>query len=229
MATFVLIHGSFHGGWCWDAVTKRLMARGHNVATLTLGWARETSQVHSLESSIEDISAVAGSVEGESIILVGHCVAGMLLAAAAQACSKLVSACVYLDAFVPETGECAFDLLGDMGGVLRAEAKDNDGLIPPPPPEVLGLTGKSARAAGPHLRPMPASTHEAPALLSATSDHPWRSVFIRCAKFPGFESQERRARHAGWSVETLNCGHDAMLIAPRRTSACLHKIAKSLH
>ena len=159
------------------------------------------------------------------LLVVGHSYAGMLLPQLAIELVDRITALVYLDAFVPLQGESAFDLLGPFGEELRSIARANAGMIPSPSPAQLGIVDPAQSAEVAHrLVPMPASTHESAATECALAPALPRSLYVRCAGFPGFEHQETRAREAGWDVDRLPAGHDAMLVDPSGVAAVILKV-----
>ena len=113
--TYVLIHGAWHGGWCWRRVADRLTAKGHKVFTPTLTGLGERS--HLLAKGIDvstHVTDVVNVVKWEGlkdICLVGHSYGGMPISVAAEALEGRIASFVFLDAFVPENGETPLDLV----------------------------------------------------------------------------------------------------------------------
>ena len=108
MATFVLVPGAWHGGWCYRDVTRGLRAGGHDVHPLTLtglGDRRHlaTREVN-LDTHVQDVVAAVTAEEIEDAVLVGHSYGGMVITGAAEQLAGRFRAIVYLDAFVPESG-----------------------------------------------------------------------------------------------------------------------------
>jgi pimeloyl-ACP methyl ester carboxylesterase len=113
VATYVLIHGALHGGWCWRKVEPLLEARGHTVVAPDLPSHGEdktpTSEV-TLQSYADRVCAVA-SGQKEHVILLGHSAGGVAITQAAESCSDQIRALVYLCACLPRNGESAMDLV----------------------------------------------------------------------------------------------------------------------
>ena len=107
--TFVLVHGAWHGGWCWRRVADRLERQGHKVFTPTLTGLGERS--HLIGGDIELATHVADVVnlvkwEGlTDIVLVGHSYAGMVVNEVAERIGPSIASIVFLDAFLPQPGE----------------------------------------------------------------------------------------------------------------------------
>ncbi|WP_444900316.1 alpha/beta fold hydrolase [Microbulbifer sp. VAAC004] len=115
MATFVLVHGAWQGGWCWRRVADRLRNFGHLVFAPTLTGLGE--RVHllndkiDLDTHIQDVLGVIESEELSNIILCGHSYGGMVITGVADKVPSNVRTLVYLDALVPESGLCTLELL----------------------------------------------------------------------------------------------------------------------
>jgi pimeloyl-ACP methyl ester carboxylesterase len=109
----VLVHGAFHGGWCWEAVKTELEGRGRRVEVvpqLPSGGATPDG-VGGLH---DDAAAVRGVLEriGEPVVLVGHSYGGAVITELAG--SPMVSEAVYVTGFWPERGQCVLDLANAM-------------------------------------------------------------------------------------------------------------------
>ena len=106
MATFLFVHGAWHGGWCWKAVEARLRALGHATHAPTLtGLGERTHLAHpgvDADTHVEDILNVIRWRELSDVILVGHSYGGLVITGAAGRAPGAVRALVYLDAFAPE-------------------------------------------------------------------------------------------------------------------------------
>jgi pimeloyl-ACP methyl ester carboxylesterase len=113
MSTFVLVHGSWHGGWCWRKVTPLLRLAGHEVYTPTLAGlgehAHTLSREVNLETHIMDVVNLMQFEDLKDVILVGHSMGGMVIAGAANASPDRIRQLVYLDAVTPSDGQSLFD------------------------------------------------------------------------------------------------------------------------
>jgi pimeloyl-ACP methyl ester carboxylesterase len=113
VATYVLIHGAQHGGWCWREIEPLLEARGHTVIAPDLpshGDDKTPASTVTLQSYVDRICAVA-SAQKEPVILLGHSLGGVAITQAAENCSDRIRALVYLCAYLPRNGESGIDLL----------------------------------------------------------------------------------------------------------------------
>ena len=112
-ATFVLVHGAWHGGWAWQRMTPMLRAAGHEVYTPTLTGLGERahlgSEYTSLNTHITDIVSMMHMEDVKDIILVGHSYAGFVVTGAADRAPERVRMLAYVNAFVPENGKSLLD------------------------------------------------------------------------------------------------------------------------
>jgi pimeloyl-ACP methyl ester carboxylesterase len=132
-ATFVIVHGAWGGGWDWRAAAQALTKAGHTVHRVTLTGLGE--RVHLASPSIGLATHVADVVntlrfeELTDVILVGHSYGGMVISGVVDQVPERVRRLVYVDAFLPDSGESVATITGAMGAGLLAAAKD--GMIPP--------------------------------------------------------------------------------------------------
>ena len=116
MSTFVLVHGAWHGGWCWKKVTPILRAAGHTVFTPTMTGLGERVHLRNsdvgLDTHIQDIVNVFQYEDLHDVILAGHSYGGMVVTGVAGRIPERIAHIVYLDAHVPADGQSVIDLLG---------------------------------------------------------------------------------------------------------------------
>ena len=116
MATFVLVHGGWDGGWAWRAVAQALRTAGHDVFTPTLTGSGERVHLASpdvgLPTYILDVSNVLRYEDLHDVIVVGSSYGGMVITGVAEAVPERLSQLIYLDGFVPQDGESVADLIG---------------------------------------------------------------------------------------------------------------------
>lgn len=220
MATWVLVHGGWHGAWCWDPVAAALRAAGHRVLTPVLTGlgerAAELDRTVDLATHVADVARVLP--DGERAVLVGHSYAGLVVAGVADREPGRVRHVVFLDAFVPADGASLFSLLRpERREVYEQAARERgDGwLVPPPPAVALGFTGAAADDIDARLTPQPLATFTSPLPMAA----PLRpGTFVHCTEgplAPSFAPFAARLRTTpGWAVHEIATGHDAMLTAP---------------
>ncbi|MBT1687363.1 alpha/beta fold hydrolase [Dawidia soli] len=112
--TYLLIHGAWHGAWCWDKVIPLVQARGHKAIAIDLpGHGRDLGRTSDI--GLDDyVNEVVKAVEDQNgpVILVGHSMSGIVISQAAEKLGgKKIAALVYLDAFLPRDGESLFALV----------------------------------------------------------------------------------------------------------------------
>lgn len=231
--TFLLVHGAWHGGWCWQRVAPLLRAAGHEVVAPTLTGLSDRAHLLSplvgLSTHIEDVVRLIDVLEGP-VVLVGHSYAGMVVAGAADARPDRVAHRVHLDAFVPTDGERAIDLLPERVQHHYVESVEERGwgwLIPPRSLEVLGVTEEADLTwLTPRLTPHPwLSYTERLRLTGAGESVP--ASFIECTDWMRvFEPYAARARSLGWPTHELATGHEAMVTAPEALARLLLDIVQ---
>src|SRR5271166_4434101 len=115
--TFVLVHGAWHGGWCWRRVSDLLENQGHKVFAPTMTGLGERSHLMSkdvvLDTHIADIVNVIKWEDLAGICLVAHSYAGWPVSGAIEEIGDRVASIVFLDAFVPEDGQKGLDLASE--------------------------------------------------------------------------------------------------------------------
>lgn len=233
---FVLVHGAFHGGWCWQRVAPILRAAGHEVFTPTLTGLGERAHLVNpeigLNTHVQDILAVLEYEDLWGVVLVGHSYAGLVITAVADQAAERLAHLVYLDGPVPQDGESSADLLGPefMAGLRQAAQDVGEGWrIPPPPGEVFGITSDADVAwVQPRLVDQPLKTFEEPVRLTKVTGVALPRTFIYCNK-PALGFWDRYAEMAraadDWGYHELATGHDAMILKPQELAHLLLEMA----
>jgi pimeloyl-ACP methyl ester carboxylesterase len=222
IGTYMLVHGAWHGGWCWAKVARLLRDAGHEVYTPTLTGLGERAHLArpevDLETHIQDVVAALESEELRQVTLVGHSYGGMVITGVAARTTGRIGHLVYLDAFVPEAGKSMLDYVGARAGAMReAAAAHGEGWkLPAFPPERFGVTSqRDTEWLNKHLVPQPLRTLEQP--LPAAGGDKLKRTYIYCSKpatgtFDQFAERLRDDRK--WTFHDVKTGHDAMVTAP---------------
>ena len=186
--TFVLVHGGFHGGWCWSQVAALLRARGHAVFTPTQTGCGERCHLLTrsitLDTFIDDIANVLRWEDLHNVVLVGHSFGGIAITGVADRMSQNQSQnlphnqphnqpqrlrqLIYLDSLILQNGQCAFDLLEPSVVQTRLQAAQANGgvWIEPPPPSFFGVFEPEQMAfLQGRLTPHPLGTYTSPLKL----------------------------------------------------------------
>ena len=142
--TFVLVHGAWHGGWCWRRVADRLRAGGHTVFTPTLtGLGERAHLMHgavNLETHITDVVNLLAWEQLENVVLCGHSYGGFIISGVAERKSAAIRSIVFLDAFMPRDGESVQELTGQaVRDAIAAAVHRGDLGIPPRAAEAFGV------------------------------------------------------------------------------------------
>jgi pimeloyl-ACP methyl ester carboxylesterase len=193
MATVLLIHGGWHGGWCWRWVAPRLRAAGHEVVTPTLtGLGDRAHLVGALGDSIDldthvrDVVELLGYDDLDRVVAVGHSYGGMVLTGVADRAPARLAHLVYLDAFLPADGQALFDLLRpERREALTEAARQHGGgrLVPPPPPAMLGVTDEERAAwLAVRLTPQPLRTFTQPLRLTVPAPASPPRSYVHCTE-----------------------------------------------
>ena len=222
---FLLVHGAWHGGWCWTSVVGRLQAVGRRAIAPTLPGcaerAPELSPKIGLETFIRDLSELIEEEDLNDLILVGHSAAGAIVPAVAARNASRIRHLVCLDSHMPEEGEALFDVMDpDAAESRRAAAIAHDGglSVPPPDPSALGVDDPTdaawlTRMMTPHpIRAFSDPLHlggEIPASMAKTYIRVTAPIYL-----PAVRSVERARSRPGWAYREIATGHDAMVSAP---------------
>jgi pimeloyl-ACP methyl ester carboxylesterase len=228
LTDFVLVHGAWHGAWCWRRVLPALWKQGHRVFTVSLTGVGERAHLLSpaitLDTHVEDVVSVLAAEELEDCVLVGHSYAGMVITGAAARQPHRIGRLVYLDAVVPRSGEAWSTGHSQSIQMERRQLIAELGMLPPPDPAIFGLAGADRDWVARRLTPQPGGVYDAPL---AFAEAPWLAMsrtFIDChdPALPSMAGMRDRVRaQPGWTVVEIPTGHDAMISAPERLVAAL--------
>jgi pimeloyl-ACP methyl ester carboxylesterase len=239
VATYVLVHGGAHGGWCYQRVARILRSTGHELYTPTMTGLGERSHLVrpdiDLDTHIADIVAVLHFEDLHDGILVGHSYGGMVITGVADRATERVGRLVYLDAATPANGQSLVDVAGPLLEMARAQARFVDGvelvLAPGTEPAVMrnyGVTDADDVAwMDARLTPHPWACFEQK--LHLEHEDAVRAIpqwHIVCTSTLAVRDPElvARARAEGrlWDVDT---GHDLMITEPDAVAAYLEQVA----
>lgn len=221
MADFVLVHGAWHGAWCWKKILPGLWTAGHRAFAVTLTGTGERAH-HlvpgiALRTHVDDVAAVVEAEELQDAIVVGHSYGGMVITGLADRMPERIARLVYLDAVVPLPGECWSSTHAAQTQAQRREAIAKTGSIPPADPAMFGLTGDDAQWVARRQTPHPGGVYDDPLNFDAERVAALPRTFIDCNAPPLATiavMRERVRQQPGWQVLEIATGHDAMISAP---------------
>jgi pimeloyl-ACP methyl ester carboxylesterase len=221
----VLVHGAWHGGWCFKRLAPLLEQAGHPVTAPTLTGLGERRHLMSravvLDTHIADVVQHVENEELTDIVLVGHSYGGFAVTGAIEQIGPRVAHLILLDAFHPRNGESVLDYAGEprRSELLAAAAKDPNWNIPAPPGVAFGVTDKAqAEWLARRLSPQPFGPYAQPIrIASGVAGLPRRS-YISCDSpaLPVLDSTRQRLQaDATWTYVALDAPHDVMVTDPR--------------
>lgn len=237
MATFLIVHGGWGGGWEWTPVARELREKGHEVFTPTLTGLGDRAHLGSdigLSDHIQDVLAVFEFEELRNVVLCGHSYGGMVATGVADRASDRVRLLVYLDALVPEDGQSVLDVLPEGAGDALLGPPETWSHAPVPMPEEIrptrGSVPEEARSRYiARVRPHPPRTLTEPVSLSgAVSGLP--RAYVKCTGEPDPDGDilapfAERARAEGWLYRESDTIHDLQLADPAGTASILDELA----
>lgn len=223
----VLVHGAWHGGWCWDLLRPLLEREGYTVHTPTLPGLEDGERRAGLSAHVDAIIRAVTDRELADAVLVGHSYGGFPAAAAAQQLGAQVSQLILLDAFVPKDGERVIDHAPELAAEWGAQlAADPDWMIPPESPASFGLAGDEAEWVAARLRPHPPRTYFDPVSMPVRRE-PLRKTYVRCMAPRSRlldRSVERIREEGGWVYREIPACHDVMVDNPRLLADTLRAV-----
>lgn len=222
--TFVLLHGAWHGGWCWEHVAHSLRARGHRVTCPTQTGVGERAHLISdtltLETFGQDLMNHLIYEDLTGVTLVGHSFGGNALSIAAERMPERIANLIYLDCTIFAGGMRLIDTMSP--GALRERVKafqaSPDGIaIAAPPAQVFGVLDPALQAwTEARLTPHPISTLVSALPIAGRPGNGLPARYIACTD-PLYHPHERVGEWSdmlGCSAEQIATGHDAMVTAP---------------
>ncbi len=235
MQQYVLVHGAWHGAWCWARVLPLLRAAGCVSHAVTLTGVGDRAHLFSagirLAVHVQDVINLITCEELDNVVLVGHSYAGMVITGVADALLQqerpVLRHLVYLDAIVPHPGESWSSQHSPEAVAARMKSAMSEGrgvAIPPPDPKVFGLEGRDYEWVKRRMTPQPLGLYQETLQFDAERVAKLPRTFIDCTDpaLAGIAAMRNRVREeAGWRVLELKAGHDSMISAPRELAEIL--------
>lgn len=234
--TYVLVHGAWHGGWCWREVARLLRTLGHHVTTPTQTGVGERRhllrQGITLDVFVSDIVSHIEREDLRDVILVGHSLGGASITGTADEMPDRIRHLVYLDAAIIESGQSVFSTIApDIVAQRRKLAADQgQGLVlPAPPVSAFGIPEDHPQAdwVRQRLSPQPIATFETTLELRHPVGNGRPRTYVACTDplhRPAQAARDWVRRQSGWNWQELATGHDAMILAPAELTRLLTTI-----
>ncbi|HTV80904.1 MAG TPA: alpha/beta fold hydrolase [Steroidobacteraceae bacterium] len=224
MATFVLVHGAWHGSWCWKRVRMALQRAGHEVFTPTLTGIGERAHLLDrdvdLETQTLDVLNLIRWEELRDIVLCGHSYGGMVVTGVADRIPDRIRSLVYLDAFVPEDGQSL-----DQFAPVMEEQLVEGWKCKPITAEVFGVNPADRAWVDRQCTLQSVACFRQPVRLSGAGAQVERVTYLYASGWAGYQSPfhpfYERARDRGWKALEIDCGHDVMLDRPAEVTQLL--------
>jgi len=231
--SFVLVHGAWHGGWCYSRVVKILRDAGHHVYTPTLTGLGERSHLTAMtincSTHIEDVLNVIHWEGLERVVLCGHSYGGVVVGGVADRMPDRVDALVYLDGVIPESGKSIFDLVRPEAAValLNRSAEYGGQFLSPEPATTLGVRSADRQIVDTLCTPQPIATFTEKVKLTGAFRTVRKKTYVLTT---GWKNPARSLFYDGiksdlsWEKHEVHCGHDVMLDEPERLAQILLEV-----
>lgn len=234
MSSYVLVHGAWHGAWCWDKVVPLLEAEGHSAVAVDLpGHDVKPSDASGMTLRAYG-RAVADAVEaaGEHVILVGHSMGGMAITQAAEYAPVHIGALVYVCAFLPGPGDSLMTLADNdpEAQVLpNLQVDERAGLCEVAPEARVTCFYEEcdpaeAAAASARLVPESLAAFSTPAAITEARAGSVRRIYVECVRDRAISIAKQREMLAAppcERVETMDTDHSPFLSRPDELAAHL--------
>ena len=238
MSTFVLVHGSWHGAWCWYKVLPRLEAAGHDAVAPNLpghGVDPTPADEVSFEGYVDRVTGAIDAAD-EPVVLVGHSMGGHPATQAAEDRSDAVETLVYLTAFLPPDGTALTDLdFSGHGSVVpdHLQADEARGVVEIDPEGAVDAFYHDCSAADVALcrallRPEPIEPRTVPVSLTDEGYGSVRRAYVECSAdraLPVSFQRELQEAVPCEAVRTLEASHSPMLSVPDALTEALIEVA----
>jgi pimeloyl-ACP methyl ester carboxylesterase len=233
MATFVLVHGAWHGSWCWQRVRRSLQRAGHEVFTPTLTGVADRSHLISpqvtLETHIADVVNLIRWEDLTEVVLCGHSYGGCVITGVADRVAERLRSVLYLDAFVLEDGQSLHDVVPAPLRDAQVHGANDAGdgwRVPPIPAAAFNVNPADRAWVDAQCTPQSLATFQQK--LTVRNTLPPEKVTHVLATGYGqtpFRPFHELAKRKGWRTLTIDCGHDVMLDRPGELVAMLEAAA----
>jgi len=234
--TFLLLHGAWHGAWCWRWVADLLRQQGHRVTTPNQTGVGERRHLISaqitLDTFVDDIVNHIDSEELHDIVFVGHSFGGLPMTGVADRMPERIRHLVYLDSLILQPGQSLFSIYPpDVVAQRKKLAMATGGLgLPAPPATFFGIQAGTPDEAWVQRRltPQPLSLYSSPLNLQRPVGNGLPRTYVYCTSPAIAQAEPMRQwvrAQEGWGWREIATGHDPMITAPSALTTLLLDIA----
>jgi len=236
MSRFVLVHGAWHGAWCWEKVVPLLAARGHDARAIDLPGHGDDPKLPGAVRWDDYMDRMGDAIAAapEPPILVGHSLGGAVITGAADRWPEKVRALVYLCAILPDGPDfmARFQPTSVLTGGVRPAP---DGSVMELDPAVVreafyhDCSDADAARAAARLRPQPAGGFQMSFELSPARFGRVPRHYVECTDDRAIDIATQRAMHAKMpcTVHTLDASHSPFFSTPDRLVDVLDRVSRS--
>ena len=248
MATYVIVHGGWAGGWIFSEVASLLRKQGHEVFTPTLtGVGERVHLAHpdiDLYTHIEDVVNVLVYEDLKDVVLVAYSSGGMVVAGVADRIPERIRHLIYVDGLLLENGESLLDLLGSKFAEALVAQIESEGegwylprITPPPegqplPADYAGLSEEQVKSIYDRVTLHPAGPVKSTIILKNPTSRDLPGTYILCTDkpadwlvWPAINKSVERARERGWLYRELATGHCPQWTRPKELTDLLLEVA----
>jgi pimeloyl-ACP methyl ester carboxylesterase len=226
---FVLVHGAWHGGWCWRRVADLLTKAGHRVYAPTLTGLGERSHLANagidLSTHVTDVVNVLKCERLDNVLLAGHSYGGFVVSGVAERMEGAIASVVFVDAFVPENGDTMATSASPRARHLIDEAvRKAEAMLAPVPAAVFQVNDADRAWVDALCMPQPLATFLERAALTGARERIAKKAYVRAKGYdaPHFDAALAKVRAIpSWRTYELPCGHDIMVDMPERLAEIL--------
>ena len=231
--TFVFVHGTWHGGWCWRRVADALERKGHKVYAESLTGLGDRSHLLTrdvnLTTHVNDVVNLVKWEDLKDIVLVGHSSAGFAITQAAEQIGPSIASIVYLDAFVPQPGDNLISLANPGPRKALEEAVARGDLVAKPVPSAaFKVNARDQAWVDGKCTPHPLAAVAEKITAAGAREKIARKTYIRAKGFdsPVFDQTLAKMKTMpGWKTYEVASGHDVMIDMPERLVEILLEVA----
>jgi pimeloyl-ACP methyl ester carboxylesterase len=224
-SSFVLVHGAWHGAWCWRRVADRLTAKGHYVSAPTLTGVGERTHLASdavtLSTHVDDVVNEIKWKDLDRLVLVGHSYAGMVITGVAERLRERIAAIIYFDALIPRDGQSVIALRGPTGEPYPTP------MVPAPAAASFKVNEKDLAWVSSKLTPQPTRCFTEPLRVTDAYQTIAKKVYVRAPAYahPAIDAAYQRVRgDRSWTTFEFSCGHEVMIDQPAEIAALLESL-----